>query len=59
MEEEIKKLETQILALTDEIQEMKETQRKSQRDHTKKTIFTDRIVFRGEVFDKLGNKVIN
>ena len=49
MEEEIKKLEMKILALADEIREMKETQRKSQRDYTQNKVFTSKITFRNKV----------
>lgn len=48
MEEEIKKLELKILALTNEIQDMKELQRKSQRDYTQNKVFTSRITFRNK-----------
>lgn len=62
MEELQKKVDTlteEVNKLTQEINNMKEQARKEGRNYTQNKVFTERVTFRGEVYDKSGTKVIN
>jgi|GEM_PF-5376166 len=48
--------------LTDEVEKLKKIimdSNSEKRNYTQKEVFTNRVVFRGSVYDKSGNKVIN
>ena len=46
--EKVKELEKELIDL-----------KSNKREYTQKDVFTNRVVFRGSVYDKSGNKVIN
>jgi len=59
MNEELKELKKQVEDLTQIVTNLQLDKERDSRDYTQNRTFTERITFRGEVYDKLGNKVIN
>jgi len=53
--QDFKLLLEKVQGLEKELMELK----RDKRDYTQKEVFTNRVVFRGSVYDKSGTKVIN
>jgi len=53
--QDFKLLLEKVQGLEKELMELK----RDKRDYTQKEVFTNRVVFRGAVYDKSGTKVIN
>jgi outer membrane murein-binding lipoprotein Lpp len=59
MESQIQELEKKIELLIEKVDKMESDKRKGGRDYAQSKVFTERITFRGDVYDKSGTKVIN
>ena len=59
MDKELKDLKKQVEDLTLTVAQMQLELNKGTRDYTQNRTFTERVTFRGEVYNKAGTKVIN